>query len=142
MAQTREACRLQDRYRARPKPPGRSGSPATWVAPSRFVLVDLGHGDLRCAVARPHADVTVAGAVGVVALVLHASGRGLPRQLLEEGHAARRFVLVAHYSPASLSGTSYVVSCSTPAQGRSSGLGGWRIASGSRCCQGHAWPMK
>jgi hypothetical protein len=38
----------------------------------------------------------MAGAVGVVALVLHASGRRFPRQLLEEGHAARRLVLIAH----------------------------------------------
>src|SRR6516165_8713676 len=98
-------------------------SPAGGVAPSRFVLIDLGHRDLRRAVARPVTDVSMARAVGVVALILHASGRRFPRQLLEEGHAARRLVLVSHQLPASMSGISYPVSRSIPAQGRSSGRG-------------------
>jgi 3-deoxy-D-arabino-heptulosonate 7-phosphate (DAHP) synthase len=60
------------------------------VAQSSFVLVDLSHRDLRRAITRPVAGVALAGAVGVVASVLHASGRRFPRQSLEK--AMRRAV--------------------------------------------------
>jgi hypothetical protein len=61
-----------------------------------FVLVDLGRRDLSRAIAPLVSDAAMARAVGVVALILHVSGRRFPRQLLEEGHAARRLVLVSH----------------------------------------------
>src|SRR5215813_9174039 len=73
-------------YYARPKSPGRSVLPAAGAAPTRFVLVNLGHRDLRRTVARPLARVLVAGAVGVVALILVIDGFGLAGRPLVEVH--------------------------------------------------------
>src|SRR5215510_14787165 len=73
-------------YDARPKSPGRRGSPAAGAAPSRFVFVDLGHRDLRRAVGRPVTAVLVASAVGVVALILVIDGCGLAGQPVDDVH--------------------------------------------------------